>query len=315
MGHRVYIIVSCVGLSAFRSGGTSFLLLGALHLKAPIFIVGAPRSGTKMLRGAFAVHPDVVIFPSEIDFFWRYGNEHLSTDDLKVEHARPEVIRFIRKRFEALSARNGVSRVLDKTCSNALRLDFVHTVFPEAYIIHLLRDGRAVAESARRRWQARPELSYYLDKIRWVHLSDALYYGPGYLRFHLTNRRLFSKRPTTWGPRFSGIDELVLERSLIEVCGLQWKACVQAAEAALKRLPPDRVITVRYEDLVSDPEAGLQRIFLRVRLTFAPACQDFVAEKIHQGNVKKWRERLSTEDLRLLLPLIQSELLHHGYEL
>jgi hypothetical protein len=34
------------------------------------------------------------------------------------------------------------------------------------------------------------------------------------------------------------MDQLVREKSPIEVCGLQWQACIEAASAALQELAP-----------------------------------------------------------------------------
>ena len=121
----------------------------------PIIIVAAGRSGSKLLRGILASHWDAICFPREINYIWRHGNLDFPTDELQPENARPEVVQYIRKRFDKVRSGQGKQRVIEKTCANSLRVDFVHTIFPEAYFVHLVRDGRAVAESARRRWRAR----------------------------------------------------------------------------------------------------------------------------------------------------------------
>jgi hypothetical protein len=281
---------------------------------ATIIIVGAGRSGTKLLRGILASHPETICFPREINYIWRHGNAGYPTDELRPEHARPEVVRYIRERFNALSARHNGARVVEKTCANALRVGFVHTVFPQATIIHLIRDGCAVAESARRRWKARPELGYLLEKLRWVPLSDIPYYALRYLRYQLGRFRSDQEAESSWGPRFDGLDALVREKTLIEVCGLQWRACVRAAEAALKRLPPDQAITVRYEDLVTEPLEVTGWLFDQVNLTFTAECRDYVEREVSADYVDKWRDRLTERDLSLLMPHIEAELRRHRYE-
>ena len=42
------------------------------HFKGPLFIVGIPRSGTKLLRGLLDEHPMIGIPPIEIEFlpYW-----------------------------------------------------------------------------------------------------------------------------------------------------------------------------------------------------------------------------------------------------
>lgn len=282
---------------------------------SPIIVVGAGRSGTKLLRGVLASHPEVVCFPREINYIWRHGNTRFPTDELKPHHARPKVVDYIRGRFEDLRVSRGGARVVEKTCANVLRIDFVHAVFPEACIIHVVRDGRAVAESARRRWQAPPDPRYLLEKARWIPVSDMPYYFVRYLYYQLGRLGSGKTVQTSWGPRFTGLDELVREKTLIEVCGLQWSTCVQAAHVAMKRLPPEQAITVHYEDLVSDPLSTAEWVFQRVQLAFSPESRHYVNREVHRDNLGKWQANLSDEDLRLLVPLIQTELTKQGYEL
>ncbi len=279
----------------------------------PIIIVAAGRSGSKMLRSIIGSHPDVAYFPREINYIWRHGNTTFPTDELRPEHARPEIARYVRKRFWQFGRSRGAKRVLEKTCANSLRVEFVHAIFPEAIIIHLVRDGRAVAESARRRWLARPELKYLLEKARWVPVQDIPYYGVRFLKFQIKRVNNHSKAPASWGPRFEGLDELVREKSLIEVCGIQWRVCVEAAEAALSRLPAHQVLTIRYEDLVRSPLDVSAQVFDRVGLDFATESQAFIQDFVTTSNLDKWRQRLSDEDVRLLSPHIETTLERFGY--
>jgi hypothetical protein len=111
------------------------------------------------------------------------------------------------------------------------------------------------------------------------------------------------------------MDQLVGNRSLIEVCGLQWRACVQAADAAVEQLPVGLGITLRYEDLVSDPISAAKHLFARLGLAFMRECQVTVEREVQADHVDQWRSMLSSDDLRYLMPHIEAELLHHGYAL
>ncbi len=281
----------------------------------PIIIVGAGRSGTKMLRGILSSHPEVVCFPREINYIWRHGNADFSTDELTSAHARPEVVRYIRRRFETLSAKNDGRRVIEKTCANSLRVEFVHAIFPEAYIIHLIRDGRAVAESARRRWLAKPDMRYLLEKLRWVPIEDVPYYTFRFLHYQFGRVQLRDGVQSSWGPRFKELDALIREKSLIEVCGLQWQACVSAASTVLRQLPSKQVLTIRYEDLVLDPLVISKQIFDHVGLTFLSKCERYIENNIHPANLNKWKRNLTSGEVDLLLPHIESELLKNGYRI
>jgi len=281
----------------------------------PIIIVGAGRSGTKMLRAVLTSHPDVVCFPTEINYIWRYGNSNMDTDELKPEHARPEVIDYIRSRFKKLGKKFNSELIVEKTCANSLRVDFVHTILPKARIVHLIRDGRAVAESARRCWKGQLSVNYLLKKARWIPPRDIPYYAFRYIRYQLGRFNRHDTKQTSWGPRFVRLDDLVREKSLVEVCGIQWKVCVQAAESALRHLSSPQVTTVRYEDIVKFPLGTIKELFDKLNLTFTEACQDYLRQNISANNLDKWKDKLSQEDLILLLPHIETELQQHGYEI
>lgn len=286
---------------------------------APIIITGAGRSGTKLLRSIVARAPETITFPREINYIWRHGNINIPTDELTPDHARPEVCAFIRREFSKLAnkhhGKHQSIRVVEKTCANTLRLDFVHAVLPEASIIHLVRDGRAVAESARRRWQAPPDIRYLLEKVRWVPATDIPYYALRYLRYQAGRLQGANGSQSSWGPRFQGLDQLVAEKELIEVCGIQWQRCVQAAETALARLPAEHRLTVRYEDLVADPVTVTRQIYQHLNLPFTDEVARFVTDNVHTDNIHKWQERLSDRDLQLLMPHIEAELRTHHYNI
>jgi hypothetical protein len=283
-------------------------------LDSPILIVGAGRSGTKLLRAILGAHPTLGIFPREINYIWRHGNIAFPTDELLPQHAYPEVRRYIRERFEQRSRQLGGRRIVEKTCANVLRVGFIHSVFPEAHIIHLVRDGRAVAESARRRWVAPPDLRYLAEKLAWVPLTDMPYYGLRYLYFQAGRLASRTGAPKSWGPRYTGQQDIPPGISLIEKCGLQWRACVLAGEAGLHQLPANLGMTVRYENLVRDPVETTQRILSHVGVPFATECRDYIESHVTGAYLEHWRDALSEEDMALLLPHISSDLVGLGYE-
>jgi hypothetical protein len=105
--------------------------------ESPIIIIAAARSGTKMLRAALAASPEFVDFSYDINYIWKYGNYHIPHDELTEDNLTDDVRKFIRKRFQKLLVKSNAKRVLEKTVSNSLRVDFVREVFPNSKIIHL----------------------------------------------------------------------------------------------------------------------------------------------------------------------------------
>lgn len=281
--------------------------------RKPIIIVGAPRSGTKMLRGILASHPDIAVFPSEIDYIWKYGNENFPTDQLTPELATARVRQYIHKQFSALSARHSDARIVEKSVANTLRVSFVHAVFPDAYFIHLIRDGRANVESVRRSWESGASLKYILQKFEGLNWLDAMLFAPDYLRYHRRRLGLFGAAGGVKGPHFDGIKQLLEEKDFLEVCGIQWRVCVESARKSLQEIPPEQVIEIRYEDLVTRPLEVVEAVFSKVDLSFLPECQEHIQNNVHDQNLEKWQQNLAEAELAKLLPHITSELNDLGY--
>ncbi|GAB4500235.1 MAG: hypothetical protein OHK003_19530 [Anaerolineales bacterium] len=107
------------------------------------FVVGCARSGTSILGELIASHPDVkYIF--EAHSTWEMGG--LGVNDshrLTSEYATDEVKSKIRKWFQEQAGNEGL--LVEKKPRNILRIPFVREIFPEAKIIHIIRDGRDVA--------------------------------------------------------------------------------------------------------------------------------------------------------------------------
>src|SRR5262245_2527282 len=102
----------------------------------PVIIIGAGRSGTNMVRDLLTALPSCATWPcDEINYIWRYGNATFPTDELTAEHARPEVVRYIRRQFGHLARTTSAKWIVEKTCANSLRVDFVRAVVPEAKFI------------------------------------------------------------------------------------------------------------------------------------------------------------------------------------
>lgn len=232
-----------------------------VNTPSELIIVGAPRSGTNMLRDVLTSFDDIGTWPcDEINYIWRHGNVRYPSDEIPAERATPAVARYIRARFEDVRKEQGVSIVVEKTCANCLRIPFVDKVVPDAKYVYIYRDGIDATGSAKLRWTAKLDIPYILEKVRFVPKLDLPYYGLRY--FWSRIYRFFSreKRLAFWGPKLDNMDEILQKHSLNEVCALQWQRCVDKADKDLAALGADKVLRVRYEDFVSDPVPELQRI-------------------------------------------------------
>lgn len=147
-------------------------LAGRLRAPAP-FVVGAPRSGTTLLRLMLDAHPDLAI-PPETGFLPELAGVASRADALAVitghpswpdmqlsrdalaralEGRRPASASGAARRFYRLyAARFGKARWGDKTPGYLEAMDRLEALLPEAHFIHIIRDGRDCALSVRPLW-------------------------------------------------------------------------------------------------------------------------------------------------------------------
>jgi hypothetical protein len=282
--------------------------------KKPIIIIAAGRSGTKLLRDMLCTHSKLVTWPcDEINPLWRFGSARYPTDELPPERATSKVKHYIRSKFERVLSRYGGERVVEKTCANSLRVDYVYGIFPEAQFIHLIRDGRDVASSARHRWTGAAGIRYTLRKARWVPLQDMPHYAIEFVKKRLYRRFNRERKVKSWGPRFSGIDALVRTMSLIEVCGVQWVKSIEASRGSFENIPSSQVFEIRYEELARRPIEMFKKIFEFCGLEFQKQSQSFIQTAVTDRNIGKWRYDLSEDDLAMVMPHIQPVLKREGY--
>ena len=105
-------------------------------------IIGCARSGTSILGELIGSHPEVnYIF--EAHHIWEIAGLGVNESHRLLDiHATPEVKEKIREYFKL---QQGESKIVVEKCPrNVLRVPFVRAVFPEAKIIHVIRDGRDV---------------------------------------------------------------------------------------------------------------------------------------------------------------------------
>lgn len=280
----------------------------------PIIIVGAPRSGTNMLRDVLTSLSGVDTWPcDEINYIWRHGNVRYPSDEFTPDMARPKVCKYIRKQFGWVARKYRVHNVVEKTCANSLRLGFIEKVVPEAKYIFIRRDGLDAVGSAIKRWKAKLDILYLARKARFVPFMDLPYYT---LRFSWNwIYRLFSKeeRLAFWGPKLDGMEDILKKYSLEEVCALQWKRCVDKSATELEKIPRKRWIEVEYEKFVTGPELRLKEILESLDIQASDESIANAVTGVSPYSIGKGRKELGEKNINRLTPLIQKTLIRYGY--
>ncbi|WP_035767945.1 sulfotransferase family protein [Arthrobacter castelli] len=258
-----------------------------------VIIIGAPRSGTNMLRDVLTSLPGFATWPcDEINLVWRHGNRREESDDFTASMARPEVCHYLHRQFARIGEKYKADTVVEKTCANSLRVDFVAQAFPKAKYVFIHRDGVDAAASAVRRWNAEFDLKYTLAKARYAPPSDLAFYAAKMARKRLEVRndkgaRAQNQQVTSWwGPRPHDFKRLQDEHTLEELAMIQWQRCVDSSLRGLQKLPDDQVLNVEYEQFVQAPTDGLDHIldFLDKRDAFSSeAVKGVNSRSIGQG--------------------------------
>lgn len=281
----------------------------------PIIIIGAPRSGTNMLRDVLCDFKGVGTWPcDEINYIWRHGNIRAETDEFSIEMARPKVKNFIRKEFDHFAKKEKLNFLIEKTCANSLRVPFVEQVIPEAKYIFIVRDGVDAVGSATIRWKAKLDIPYILKKVRYVPLTDLPFYGLRYIGSRLYKLISKEQRLSFWGPQFNGLSEALEKHSLEEVCALQWQRCVDLSGRAFENMPDDKVVRVKYEDFVSHPVEELTRILLELNIPVEGEQVQEAVKTVTNRSIGKGRKALNDEQLKAVSELVSHTLKRYGYE-
>lgn len=120
----------------------------------PIFILGVPRSGTTLLRTLLDSHPRIAAGPEtpwlcahqprSLQSLWEFLREerlgYCASFGMGQEAVTAACRRLVEELLGAYAAARGKARWAEKTPNNALFLDFLLELFPDAHYIVMTRD-------------------------------------------------------------------------------------------------------------------------------------------------------------------------------
>lgn len=275
------------------------------HLERPIFVIGVHRSGTTLLRYMLNSSPRIYISP-ESDFipeFFQLRPRARMSDrqiaraiqSLFTEHrfsaewegeaptpaqfitheGAPTPTKFLSQLYAAYAHMHGAERWGDKTPIYTNYVDLIHTLFPAAQFIHILRDGRDVALSMLEKWAEQE-----------IHV-DVFFAARNYVR------RTRAARNSGWrlGP------QLYYE--------MHYEALVQDPENELRA-----VCEFLGEEYL--PEMAQPQIL--GRKTIEPGSwNDPIRRPPNTASVQRWRKEMTPADLRLFQFVAGRQLEELGY--
>jgi hypothetical protein len=278
------------------------------NIDRPIFIIGSGRSGTTLLYKLLAGHNDVCWFSNytrkfpkiyflswlvelyqlpylsrsikEKKWFPRPVEGHTIWDKFHpVENSSGEPpfseadIKNVHKENMNLFISNiirysGKLRFLNKNTRNTRRIPYLYKLFPDAFFIHTIRDGRAVTNSL-------------LNVKFWSNLS--IWWADGKTVEELEN---------------IGQNQTVLAAKM-------WKHEVEQALKDKNCLPVDQYVEIHYEELVKKPIEEMKRLTDSCDLHWSHKFRSHIESfKIEDRNFK-WSNQLSLGEIEKISEVIE----------
>jgi hypothetical protein len=297
------------------------------------FIVGSPRSGTTVLGELLDRHPQLSQW-YEPYFVWDHCFRMAPHDERTAEDATAEVARYIYTNFSAYRTKQQCSVLIDKSPRNSLKIPFILKIFPHAKFVHLLRDGRDVTLSIHKEWQRRKSIVHSPNnrgRFNYYTAFNVLKNYLGHQKFtvdklralwfethgHLLNQsrqlnRLRWNGDIGWGPRFKNWEGIYSQCSLLQFNAHQWRACVECVMRDWNLIPQQHRLTIRYEDLITNPELKIIEI---LEFLGAKSSQEFMESLplLKAGNYNKWKREFTNSQLKELYSILNPQLLELGY--
>jgi Sulfotransferase family len=215
----------------------------------PIFVIGSPRSGTSALGWALGQHSQLVTLVEssilEVLFSGQYAEKAYETARarpngrnwvMQYDVSRSEYLGYLGAGLNALMAsRFPGKRWVEHTPHNTSMVTTIAELFPGAFFLHILRDGRKVVHSM-------------------VHFAT-------FLGEEVTNELKSSGRLPPWATDFPAACKA-------------WRGYVERAMDFCE-MNPGRSMTVVNDELSAEPEKYFASILERLGLPYEQSVADF----------------------------------------
>lgn len=285
-------------------------------IQPPILLIGTYRSGTSWLTRVFSKHSDLACW-MEPRYVWSWGNNYKPDDVLAKRDAKPHIVAHIRQRFQQFVQIQGKVRLFEKTPSNCLRLPFIYEVFPEAKIIHVVRDGRSVFSSANDMLETgfyRPDKlkNRFGEMLQETPITQWPAYWPRIQETLLS--KLMHKPLPFWGPRPTGWRDWLGNYPQSVILAKQWAAMAMKAFEDGQMLPSSQYYRFRYEDLIARPKETMSAILEFAELTQSKELIDYVTNTADPTRQRIWTDVIEAETLNQIRPHLETTLNALGYQ-
>lgn len=292
---------------------------------SPVFLIGPGRSGSTLLYKVLSLHPavgyisnyDAKLFPSAPTpllsratkrwtglktrvWFARGGSAYLfdrpffqkivpspvegepvygksGVDSLDYTDSFSQDTRAkLRRVFSRLQGLQGTKVLLLKRLANNRRLSALHETFPESKFIYLIRDGRAVAFS--------------LPRVNWWDTHRVWWKG--------------------------GLTALELEQQGedgLAIAARTWVESLRSIDIGLNMIDRDKVLIVRYEQLLENPVDTCRSILSFIGLDCPMNFERTVESLNLKPRSEAWEKEWTTEQYSTVVRIQKNDLEKLGY--
>lgn len=288
-----------------------------MPIENPIFITGLGRSGTTLIHTMLSIHPhvnwlsllcgkfperpylnrwlmraiDVPIVnlylkyrfvPLENYAFWdaHFGGFFRPCRDLLASDVSERTAKTLRKAVSQLLTPKR-RRLLIKI-TGFPRISFLHAIFPDAKFVHVIRDGRAVANSR-------------LNVPFWTGWQGTAKWAAGPLPAHYEQE---------W-ERYN--------RSFVALAGIEWKLHMDQFEEVKRNYPQIDICEVKYESFCDNPARELKRIADHCELSWPVEFEAATRKCYVNSENEKWKKDLTPVQQEILEEVLRPYLIKYGY--
>lgn len=274
----------------------------------PFFIIGAGRSGTTLLRTILMGHPDIIIPPETFGFRPSFKDFHLLQNSNWETIVEKVISNYQQsKQFEMWE--------VDLFHAKETGLQLQNNQRSLANLIQLifLEYGSKHKPSANIWGDKTPLNTYYLKYINMTFPQAR------YVNLVRDGRDVVSSL------KVAGLS------NSRNSC-LRWNQAIELVNQFKNRVPSHRLLTIRYEDFVTQFESKFQNICSFLDLNYSDF--DFKHESlsskmkdvnqykhfknllnpINDKSIGKWKSNLSDSEIKSIYPLIKTNLAQLGYE-
>ncbi|MCD6578373.1 sulfotransferase [bacterium] len=180
----------------------------------------------------------------------------------------------LRKMFKQITIYQGGKFIISKRTANNRRIPQLVNTFPNAFFIHLVRDGRAVSRS--------------LMNVKWWSEHRVWW--------------LNNKKPSEWTEE--GKDQ-------IYIAAKNWVEEIKAIRNGLRKVKSNKILEIKYEDLAIDFEGIIKNIMSFINLKKEKAWYEEIRKIriLNQNKVKHNDRLLNNESWIEKVTKIQEDLL------